>query len=166
MKKLILLSAIIILGATAIISTPSCKDPCKSTMCGAGVCVEGKCECPAGYSDPNCSTLWSSKFLGDWSVKQHDDIRYQHTITFKSTNDVNVILLDKFTATNINNIICEIVTENTFKLKENQILDIGFIRIISGDGVIDESGMITLEMKYKYIHGTQLLTREVKGYKM
>jgi len=165
MKKLLFLSVMTILGATAIITTPSCKDPCKSTACGAGVCIEGKCECPAGYSDPNCSTMWSSKFLGDWSVKQYDDIRYQHTITFKSTNDVNIILLDKFLANNFNNIICELVTENTFKLQENQPL-LNSLIIISGEGAIDESGMITLEMKYKYIHGTQIITSSAKGYKM
>lgn len=32
----------------------SCTDPCKKMNCQAGNCVDGKCDCPPGYSGANC----------------------------------------------------------------------------------------------------------------
>ena len=63
MKKtrLILLTALLTLGAFATIIYSSCKkDPCSGVNClNGGSCSGGTCSCPSGYSGVNCqlSTL-------------------------------------------------------------------------------------------------------------
>jgi hypothetical protein len=38
-----------------LISLQSCSDPCESTVCfNNGICAEGNCECPPGYTGSSC----------------------------------------------------------------------------------------------------------------
>ncbi len=38
-------------------SLPSCsKDPCEDSMCmNGGVCIDGTCDCPTGFTGPSCN---------------------------------------------------------------------------------------------------------------
>lgn len=54
MKKLVQL--MFVCGAMAILNSCNNQDGCEDTDCqNGGICVEGDCVCPDGYSGPNCS---------------------------------------------------------------------------------------------------------------
>lgn len=44
----------------------SCKDPCDDVNCNNGVCVEGSCNCNAGWMGDDCTVMRSSQFKGYW----------------------------------------------------------------------------------------------------
>ncbi|MCB9185612.1 MAG: YncE family protein [Flavobacteriales bacterium] len=44
-----------ICGSLAIMNSCNNKDGCEDTVCqNGGICVEGECQCPDGFSGPNC----------------------------------------------------------------------------------------------------------------
>ena len=50
--------------AIGLMFAQSCADPCKDVECGAnGTCVEGVCECNAGFEGDQCETEMRTKFL-------------------------------------------------------------------------------------------------------
>lgn len=61
MRKInLLLLFISFAGITMLMN--SCKDPCKDVDCqNDGVCIEGDCDCPDGFSGTNCESAASEK---------------------------------------------------------------------------------------------------------
>lgn len=53
-----------------IMGLPSCskKDKCNITCANNGVCVDGACQCPAGYEGTDCSSLARKKFKGMYNA--------------------------------------------------------------------------------------------------
>jgi hypothetical protein len=61
MKKLVLLLALCTIWAQCeIIIITDCEQPCQN----GGVCIDGTCDCPEGFSGPYCETVESSIFTG------------------------------------------------------------------------------------------------------
>ena len=57
-------SGLSVLAMSMLLIFSSCKDECKDVVCdNGGVCVEGACDCNAGYEGTNCETAWRTKFL-------------------------------------------------------------------------------------------------------
>jgi len=55
MKKLALILFLTI--PLGIFTFNSCTDPCADVVCNnGGICDEGRCDCPEGFSGPNCET--------------------------------------------------------------------------------------------------------------
>jgi len=54
LKSSLLLFAIL----CTVVSTQSCKEECEDIVCqNDGICVDGTCECPDGYTGDDCGTL-------------------------------------------------------------------------------------------------------------
>ena len=60
-KKLNLMKSLITIFVllTAILFIPSCSsDPCEEISClNGGICTEGTCDCPPGWSGDDCSVV-------------------------------------------------------------------------------------------------------------
>ncbi|MEI6411117.1 MAG: hypothetical protein WCR52_17145 [Bacteroidota bacterium] len=72
-KKLFLLP--MLLGALMMFA-PSCgtTDKCEKKVCGNGTCLDGTCDCEAGYeydADGNCNVKVQDKFVGTYTI--HDE---------------------------------------------------------------------------------------------
>ena len=88
-----------ILGVAAIatIGMVSCDtDACKDVDCGLyGTCVDGDCECDAGYEGASCATASREKFIGSYNVSESctsGNFTYAISITTSSTGAANVII--------------------------------------------------------------------------
>lgn len=52
-----------------VFSLGSCSNECEDAEClNGGVCFEGDCDCPIGFSGSNCGSELRAQFIGDFSV--------------------------------------------------------------------------------------------------
>ncbi|MBK8724171.1 MAG: calcium-binding EGF-like domain-containing protein [Saprospiraceae bacterium] len=69
-KNFNLFVAALMVCVTLFVMSCGTTDKCETVNCGAnGVCVDGTCNCDAGYEGTNCSTVSRDKILGVWTVK-------------------------------------------------------------------------------------------------
>ncbi len=66
MSKKLFLFPLFIFGAFLAVTSTSCADKCKDVECNTGTCLDGTCECGAGYEGTNCEIEWSAKFIGSY----------------------------------------------------------------------------------------------------
>lgn len=85
-----IITALVTMCLFTITAYTACiKDACNGIVCAnEGVCVEGRCTCPAGYEGDRCDTEWNKKFAGTWHATDKylnapagDTFKYDITIT-------------------------------------------------------------------------------------
>jgi hypothetical protein len=44
-------------------------NPCENKVCyNGGTCLDGICNCPAGFEGADCNTTWNSRYVGNYNV--------------------------------------------------------------------------------------------------
>jgi hypothetical protein len=83
-----------ILGVVAIglFSFSSCEtDACKDVTCeNGGICVDGDCDCPAGFGGLNCGTAWAAAFTGTFNGVDNCEFVYESTITSSAPTSLSI----------------------------------------------------------------------------
>jgi hypothetical protein len=138
-KKLFLLTAI--LGAF-ILFTPACGDKCDTTKCGNGTCLDGTCECDAGYEkdkDGNCNVETRTKLIGTFGTSEQctgDPSAFPYDITIQAGTNVQDIKIfnfyDSFTSSAVN----ATVNGTTITIPSQTPVAGGTLQV-SGSGTID-----------------------------
>lgn len=96
MKKLNLLFVALVGALTFGLS--SCTDACKDVVCeNSGTCVEGVCDCAAGYEGDLCADAYSDKFLGTYNGSDDCGYEYQSIVT---ASDAMTMSFSNFAGTN------------------------------------------------------------------
>jgi hypothetical protein len=70
-KNLNLIAAALVVCVALFIASCGTTDKCESVNCNSGICVDGTCQCDAGYEGTNCSSLINQKYLGSWKVVEN-----------------------------------------------------------------------------------------------
>ena len=96
MKRLIT----IIIGLTVLLFIPSCSsDPCEEISClNGGICTEGICDCPPGWSGDDCSVV-DFDFVGrftstSFSLTECTDVSNNRIIAADSNNEYCIVNAD------------------------------------------------------------------------
>lgn len=108
------LNSLLAAFAIAILATfmYSCAgDKCKDVNCGVhGTCLEGTCNCDAGYEGTQCQTVSRDKTLGNWTVKAScaidscgtivpanaDNCPQNYTVSISSATDIQKFKVKNF----------------------------------------------------------------------
>ena len=89
--KTIFLSALgTILAFSAVTYTSCSTDKCQAIVCAyGGVCNDGACICPSGFTGANCQTKVREKYRGIWQVNETGTITNaaQFTLSVDTSND-------------------------------------------------------------------------------
>lgn len=76
-KNFNLFVAALMVCVTLFVMSCGTTDKCETVNCnGNGVCVDGTCNCDAGYEGINCTTKSRDKYFGSWIVKSASCIIY------------------------------------------------------------------------------------------
>jgi len=101
MKKLINMIAMIAIAS--FIFTGCTEDLCDDVIClngSDGTCLDGVCECPAGFEDADCGSKSVDKFLGNWDAAGTCDpsdgdpftVAYFASVDSSSTDVTNALI--------------------------------------------------------------------------
>lgn len=80
----------IILAALISVIFNSCNNPCASVEClNNGICVEGTCECPEGFTGQNCETnMFAQKRLLRFEERIDGNGYYKIEYTYDQNNNI------------------------------------------------------------------------------
>ena len=108
--RYIVIAAFFTLGVFSLALYSSCKkNNCGSLNCGnGGVCTEGKCVCPTGYSGNSCQSGWSDAVVGTYNCVRTachpivgGDSTWQSAVVKSSTYGGYTINISNFDKSNI-----------------------------------------------------------------
>ncbi len=74
MSKKLFILPLFLFGAFLLTTTTSCGDKCKDKDCVSGTCLDGDCDCDAGYEVDDkgiCNVEVRTKFLGTYTVSEN-----------------------------------------------------------------------------------------------
>lgn len=107
--KAIYFATIATLSIFSTVAYVSCEqEKCKSVTCAyGGVCVQGACNCLAGYEGPRCETINRLRYLNTWNVTEDGTVTEatQYTVTIVGGPNIQEVLISNF-----NNRLTEPVT--------------------------------------------------------
>ncbi|MEN9347482.1 MAG: hypothetical protein RLZZ77_993 [Bacteroidota bacterium] len=95
MKNLFKFLLVVALSSTVL---TSCKedDPCEGVSClNGGTCVDGNCDCDAGFEGTDCGTQMRTKFIASYAVSEactSGNYTYDMTISTSATSASSVII--------------------------------------------------------------------------
>ena len=148
----------------AVMMFAGCEDACKDVTClNGGTCLEGICNCTAGYEGTDCGTAYNAKFVGTFnlSVNNCDTVAldpYPVAITASATDPASLTvggLYENPTGTTVTATI-ESSNTNQFNIAE-QVFDDNATNdnlTITGTGTITDDGN-TLTITYTLFNVTQ-----------
>lgn len=92
--KFIKLLSVLALFFTVVLFQSCETDPCENVTClNDGICLDGTCDCPTGYSGADCGTHCSADIIGTWTVTNVDGICDYASYIFTSgatDSDINI----------------------------------------------------------------------------
>lgn len=128
----------------------SCQDPCKDVLCNNGACIEGICECDAGYEGESCAIEWRAKILGDYEAVQHwqgdpdPNPPYDAKITADPTNSKNVF----FEENGQTYFFLEMTSSTTFLVPRQEFCSGGCIFLKESNGIVQPNGALTFTLYF------------------
>ena len=141
------------LSMGAIVAFSSCEDdPCETVVCqNDGVCSDGVCDCPDGYSGTLCETEQRTVFLGTYNAAEECSSAPFFTDHFVMKLTASASEKDQFTLDNLYNfgansiVIATVTSDTTFKVKSQNITEQSLTQFnVVGSGKISGK-IITLE---------------------
>jgi len=83
-----------------------CRDVCKDVQCkNGGTCIDGSCNCPDGYSGPDCGTNITANFIGTYNVSE----TCPNVVTYTVNVGVDSINISEVNIANFNNSFSNLV---------------------------------------------------------
>jgi len=95
-----------------------CKDVCKDVQCkNGGTCIDGSCNCPDGYSGPDCGTNLTANYIGTYNVSETcpNVITYTANISV-DTFDITHVKIAGFYNNSFSNLVTASVNQNTITI--------------------------------------------------
>lgn len=74
------------------------NDPCEGIECiDNAECIDGICDCIAGFEGDDCTTMWTTKMLGSWTqTDECDSGTYVSDVIISSTGVANQLQISNF----------------------------------------------------------------------
>lgn len=152
MKKNLFLLFALALGVFVSLNSCGEKDACEDKDCGNGVCLDGTCDCDAGYeydADGNCNVEVRTKLLGNYEVTETDPLCSNDPTPYlaKIETDaagVTSIAIKNFYASG--DVTATVSNDSKITIASQNL---GSDYTVSGNGTIETvSGKIQLTMNY------------------
>jgi hypothetical protein len=100
-------------------------DPCRGSACGDnGVCLDGYCECSAGYEGENCELQRITKYLGHWVGTEIQNTQDTLAVDWRITQAADMPINGKIQTANNSVININFIANNdTLKMQAGTVLD-------------------------------------------
>ena len=104
-------------------SLPGCSDPCEDTSCiNGGVCFDGDCDCPIGFTGVDCRSETREDFLGTYQlVGQCEEDSASFILISRNPNRGDYLYIDNLGDEGIR--VNAIVSGNEFQIDEQSFLE-------------------------------------------
>lgn len=146
---------------TVLLTFAACQqDPCEEVSCqNGGVCMEGTCDCPEGFTGDQCESFESSEFLGTYAAS-YDCIQvapnHRVDIQLKSLADtltqLELLQLGDYECPNGVLSVSASVSLNQLTIPSQQIDCGGIVYNVEGSGEL-QGGRLTLSFTNRYDAG-------------
>ncbi len=152
MKKNLFLLFALALGVFVSLNSCGEKDACEDKDCGNGICVDGTCDCDAGYeydADGNCNVETRAKLFGNYEVTETDPLCSNDPTPYLAKIETDAAGVTSIKITNFyasGDVVGTVSNDSKIAIASQ---DLGSDYTVSGNGTIETvSGKIQLTMNY------------------